>query len=111
MHLGVEDAVGQLARSLVELALELQNLGTTDATGHGLLPVAGEPGLAQRLVRDLPGLVEPTDQAQQGDLLVERGQAAQVAEFFKAFAGGQQVDFFAQGDGVVTDDETQGVFL
>ncbi|WP_241982281.1 hypothetical protein [Cryobacterium ruanii] len=111
MHLGIEDAVGQLTRGLIEFALELQNLGATDATGHRLLSVAGEAGLAQRLVRDLPGLIEAADQPQQGDLLVERGQAAQVAELNESLAGGQQVDFFAQSDGVVTDDETQGVFL
>jgi hypothetical protein len=103
--------VGQFARGLVELALKLQNLGTTDATGHRLLPVAGEAGLAQRLVRNFPGFVEPTDQTQQGDLLVEGGQTPQVAELDEPLAGGQQVNFFAQSDGVVTDDETQGVFL
>ncbi|WP_241979627.1 hypothetical protein [Cryobacterium suzukii] len=91
--------------------MKLQNLGATDAAGHRLFPVAGEARLAHRLVRDLPGFVEPTDQAQQGDLLIEGGQAAQVTEFDEPFAGGQQVDFFAQGDGVVTNDETQGVFL
>ncbi|WP_241979859.1 hypothetical protein [Cryobacterium glaciale] len=101
----------QLARGLVELALELQNLGPTDATGHRLLPITGEAGLAQCLIRDFPGLIKPADQAQQGDLLVERGQAAQVAELGETLAGGQQVNFFAQGDGIVTDDETQGVFL
>ncbi|WP_240607205.1 hypothetical protein [Cryobacterium aureum] len=103
--------MGQLARSLIELALKLQDLGTTDATGHRLLPVAGEAGLAHGLVRDLPGFIEPADQAQQGDLLIQGGQTAQVAEFDESLAGGQQVDFLAQGDGIVTDDETQGVFL
>ncbi|WP_241987772.1 MULTISPECIES: hypothetical protein [unclassified Cryobacterium] len=111
MHLGVEDAVRQLARGLIELALKLQNLRTTDATGHRLLPVAGKAGLPQRLIRDLPGLIEPPDQPQQGDLFVEGGQAAQIAEFDESLASGQQVDFFAQGDGIVTDDEAQGVFL
>jgi hypothetical protein len=103
--------VGQLARGLIEFALKLQNLGPPDATGHRLLSVSGEARLTQRLVRDLPGFVEPTDQAQQGDLFIECGQAAQIAELDEPLAGGQQVDFFAQGDGVVTDDETQGVFL
>ncbi|WP_233197171.1 hypothetical protein [Cryobacterium sp. N21] len=128
MHLGVEYAVRQLARGLIELALKLQNLRTTDATGHRLLPVAGKAGLPQRLIRDLPGLIEPPDQPQrlirdlpglieppdqpqQGDLFVEGGQAAQIAEFDESLASGQQVDFFAQGDGIVTDDEAQGVFL
>lgn len=111
VHLGVEDAVGQLARGLIKLALKLQNLGSTDATGHGLLPVAGEARLTQRLIRDLPGFVESTDQAQQGDLLIEGGEAAQVAELGESLASGQKVDFLAQSDGIVTDDETQGVFL
>lgn len=111
VHLGVEYAVRQLARGLIELALKLQNLRTTDATGHRLLPVAGKAGLPQRLIRDLPGLIEPPDQPQQGDLFVEGGQAAQIAEFDESLASGQQVDFFAQGDGIVTDDEAQGVFL
>ncbi|MBG6213183.1 MAG: hypothetical protein LH475_03000 [Cryobacterium sp.] len=103
--------MGQLARSLVELALKLQDLGPTDATGHRLLAVTGEARLTQRLVRDLPGLLESTDQAQQGDLLVQCGQAAQATELSEPLASGQKVYFFAQGDGVVTDDETQGVFL
>ena len=111
VHLGIENAVGELARSLVELALKLQNLRPADAAGNRLLAVAGEARLAQGLVSDLPGFIEPTDQAQQGDLLIECGQAAQVAEFSEPLAGGEKVDFFAQRDGVVTDDETQGVFL
>jgi hypothetical protein len=56
--------VGQLTRCLFELALKLQNLRSTDATGHRLLAVAGETRLAQGLVRDLPGFIEATDQAQ-----------------------------------------------
>ena len=111
VHLGVEYAMRQLARGLYELALKLQDLRPTDATGHRLFPVAGEARLAHGLVGHFPGFIEPADEAQQGDLFVQRGQAAQGAEFFKPLTGGLKVYFFAQGDGVVTDDETQGVFL
>ena len=109
--LGLEDAVSEFGRCLVELSLELLHLRATDATGREFLPRPGEPGLAERRVRDVPGLVETAGEPQQGDLLVERGQAAQLAEFVEALAGGTEIDFFTQGDGVVANDDGQGVFL
>jgi hypothetical protein len=91
--------------------LKLQNLSPTDAAGHRLLSVAGEARLAHGLVGDLPGLIEPADQAQQGDLFVQRGEAAQGPDLFEPLTGCPKVDFLAQSDGVIADDETQGVFL
>jgi hypothetical protein len=47
------------------------------------------------------------DQPQQRHLLVQCGQAAQFAEFLETDAGGMEVNFFAQGDCVVADDDAQ----
>ncbi|WP_241983479.1 hypothetical protein [Cryobacterium tagatosivorans] len=101
----------QLVGGIVELALRLQHLGATDATGGELFPGPGEPGLAGGLVGEIPGLVEAAEEAQQRGLLVQRGQAAQRAEFVEALRRGAEVDLFAQGDCVVTDDDAQGVVL
>jgi hypothetical protein len=62
-------------------------------------------------VGHVEGLVEASDQAQQGDLLVERGEAAQFAELVEPAAGGLEIDLFTQGDGVVANDDGQGVVL
>ncbi|WP_241982396.1 hypothetical protein [Cryobacterium sp. HLT2-28] len=101
----------EFGRGLVEFALELLHLGATDATGCELFPRPGEPGLAERRIGDVPGLVEAAGQPQQGDLLVEGRQAAQFAEFVETEAGSAEIDFFTQGDGVVANDDGQGVFL
>ncbi|MGO4691295.1 hypothetical protein [Glaciibacter sp. 2TAF33] len=85
-------------------------MGATDATQREFLAAPGEPGLANRLVRDLPGFVQPAYQPKQRDLLVECGQAAEVAEFVEPGAGGAEVNFFAQRDCVVADDDAQDGF-
>jgi len=87
------------------------HLGAADATGRELFPRPREPGLAQRRVGDVPGLVEAAGQPEQGDLLVEGGETAQLAEFVEAESSGTEIDFFTQGDGVVANDDGQGVFL
>jgi len=103
--------VGEFRGSLVELALELLHLGATDATGREFFPRPREPRLAQRGVGGVPGLVEAAGQSEQGDLLVEGGETAKLAEFVEAESGGTEIDFFTQGDGVVANDDGQGVVL
>ncbi|WP_241992631.1 hypothetical protein [Cryobacterium lactosi] len=107
MRLRFEHALGQLRRGLLELALKLHHLGATDAAQHEILPVTGEPGLAQRLIGDLEGFVQAVEQAQQRDLLIQRREAAELAEVVETFCGGGKVDFFPEGDGVVASDDGQ----
>lgn len=111
VRLGVENAVRQFVRGLVELALELQDLGATDATGCELFARSREPRLAHCLIGDLQRLVETADESEKRNLLIEGGQAAQRAEFVQTLSGGAEVDFFTQGDCVVANDDAQRVVL
>jgi len=103
--------VRQFDGGLVELPLELLHLRATDAARQKLRAIAREASQAQRRVGHLPRLVEAADEPEQGDLFVERRQAAQFTELVKAGSGGEEVNFFAQGDCVVADDNAQGVVL
>ena len=107
MGFGLLHAVAELGLGLVELALVLLNLGATDAARRELLAVTGESRQAHCLVRDQRRFVESIDQAQQGDLLFQRRQAAQLAEFVEPREGGLGVSLLAQRRCVVTDDDAQ----
>jgi hypothetical protein len=94
---GLIDAAGQLGDGLVELALVLQHLCTSDARPEHLLTVACETGLAQCLVGHLPRLVEPPDKPQEHGLLVECAETAQLPELVETCSRREQVDALAQG--------------
>src|SRR5690606_32513098 len=70
-----------------------------------ILAVSREPGLTQGVVRHVPRLIEPADQAQQGDLLVERLSVALPADLVEAIACRLEVDLLAKGDWVIAHDD------
>jgi len=106
---GGREAAHSNAALLKAVQLGLVSAGLpADACTEQLLPVAREASLPDGLVRDLVRLVQPAQQPQQHGLLVERAQAAQAAELLEPLAGSAQIDAFAQGGRIVSEDDAQG---
>src|SRR5690606_1216056 len=105
MRAGLVDAGSELDKCLVQLSEMVLNLGAPDAGQAEFLAVSREPGLPQGVVRHVPRLIEPTDQAQQGDLLIERLSVALPADLVEAIACRLEVDLLAKGDWVIAHDD------